>query len=224
MFLQPSEDYSSDWFGGLIRKTESKKRQNKSKRRMSGFEMEWIGEKSARARGPWVRPSTPIGNLLKFGTKDKKVCVKVESNQRRNTVFTWSGCSLYAWWVLAIILGVLKGFKASSGMERWPSGYSDAEDLSSDFSTQVKKPHGVPTSWQAGERTAPGCTPTPVTHWTLSLHDPLCHPIPHTWTFSLWPGFTCNPSRLYRHKYKPYQLEKPMNDLPLCWTAPKFRP
>lgn len=55
---------------------------------MSGFEMEWIGEKSARARGPWVRPSTPMGNLLKFGTKDKKVCVKVESNQRRNTVFT----------------------------------------------------------------------------------------------------------------------------------------
>lgn len=57
---------------------------------MSGFEMERIGEntKSAGARGPWVRPSTPMGNLLKFGTKDKKVCVKVESNQRRNTVFT----------------------------------------------------------------------------------------------------------------------------------------
>lgn len=47
---------------------------------MSGFETERIGEntKSAGARGPWVRPFTPMGNLLKFGAKDKKMYVKVE--------------------------------------------------------------------------------------------------------------------------------------------------
>lgn len=109
------------------------------------------------------------------------------------------------WWLILITtLDVLGNPKDSREAWFWRSRY--VRSFTERLIERRPESFQQPTSrWETRLKAVP---PSLLFFWILSFHNPLCHPTPCTWTYSLWLTLPCNPSKLHRHRWKTHKFEE----------------